>query len=722
MLSNNKIRNIIGYFIVIVINIFIFFNLRNFDFNLSIPIQYSGDFLSAISVFKQIMVGEFPFFGIPISYHLASPFQLEFGDYPLPMMSVWLFIKLIGLFSNDVFLVINIFILSTFILNPLAMYFILRRLRINLFITITIATLFNVIPFHFFRIEHIFYIGYFLLPILTYILLLMITKKPLLYKFSIDKKKYIFDFSKRNIFIIGILLFASTWNYYYTFFFAILLGVVFLILLINKKNRYFFNSTFIVLSLSVLPFIINMIPYKMYTIENGKNLQVAQRGIGESEIYALKISQLLLPVDGHRVEKLFQLKNRYNTNVPLINENGTATLGIIGSLGFLLLILYLLIQTKTLTTIKKLSYFNIAVLLFTTVGGFASLFALLITPSIRGYNRVSIFIATFALIAFAIAFNYLIKRYRIELWKIILFSISLTSIGLYDQIPKGISLNTNYSKEVVFISDKKFIQQIEELHTKNERGMIIQYPYMSYPEQPTIVNMQNYSQMIGYLHSDTLKWSYGAVPGRESDRWIKSLNKEIIEKQIEILKSSGFTGIYIDRRGYQDNAKSLENQLSNILNIQPLVSDDNLKSFFKLIPIGNTIYEFGYLPEFINGFYGWEGEEGIFGWTSGNSTLKLYNNKNSLNHIHLSFKLSTLQKRSIEIFHGNQLIEKIELNPSEKKKIDLDINSDNSKNMIYFKTDTISSEPGNGDIRKISFSVSDMEIEYKKISENLNLK
>jgi len=693
-----------AYLILLLVNVFILFNLSN---DLFIPVLYTGDFLSVISVFKQIIMGDLPFIGVPKSLSIGAPYEFVFGDYPMPMMSVWLYVKMLSIFTSNHFLIVNIFIWTSFILNPLTMYYVLRRFRVNIFVAIVVATLYNVLPFHFFRISHTLYIGYWLLPLMTYVLLLMQMNKPLFYKYSTDKK-YKFDLNNRNIFIILILIFGSTWNYYYTFFFLILVGIIVLIRLIEQKNRYFLYSGLIVIGLSIMPFFINMIPYKLYTMENGKNLQVAQRGIGESEIYGLKISQLLLPTNGHRLTVASELKEKYSLATPLNNENHTATLGIMGSLGFLILILYLFIQERYTTVFKKLSYLNISALLFATIGGFGSLFALFVTPAIRGYNRISILIATFTLMAFALFLNYLIKKYNIKPLKVVVLCILILGIGMYDQIPRGATLTTDPYWKMVFESDKKFIKKIEALHDKNKQGMIMQYPYMSYPEQPPIVNMPDYAQMVGYLHSETLRWSYGAVRGRESDAWIQNINKYPFEKQIDILKSSGFSGIYIDRRGYMDKGVFIEKEIRAILGSEPLVSDDGFKSFFKIKPTDNKIYKFPYTPEFIAEFHGWEDPHGSFGWASGDAILKVTNNKGQKVLFSLKMNLGTLEDRKVVISSEKKVLKQVDLNASILTDIDLTFQLLPGDNMIYFKTDVIAKVPGNGDPRKMTFNVQNM--------------
>ena len=155
------------------------------------------------------------------------------------------------------------------------MFWVLRRLRVNVYLAIAIGVLFTFLPFHFWRLSHIFYSGYFFIPIWIYYLLLLTNKKPLFFKKKVGETKYKFDWSKRNIIIILVLLVSSTWNFYYTFFFSFLIGFTLLSNFIYRNSKHHILSTLIFLSLAVAPFAANMLPYKAYEIENGKNYEVA---------------------------------------------------------------------------------------------------------------------------------------------------------------------------------------------------------------------------------------------------------------------------------------------------------------------------------------------------------------------------------------------------------------------------------------------------------------
>ena len=113
------------------------------------------------------------------------------------------------------------------------------------------------------------------------------------------------------------------------------------------------------------------------------------KALKESEIYGLKIIQLLLPIPDHRVSFLSEISKAYHTTAPLVNENAIASLGFVGSIGLIisLIVIFLSIfnnsilsKNNNLKLIQKLSAFNLAAVLLATIGGFGTVFAYLIFP------------------------------------------------------------------------------------------------------------------------------------------------------------------------------------------------------------------------------------------------------------------------------------------------------------------------------------------------------
>ena len=44
--------------------------------------------------------------------------------------------------------------------------------------------------------------------------------------------------------------------------------------------------------------------------------------------------------------------------------------------------------------------------------------------------------------------------------------------------------------------------------------------------------MIDYDHLVGYLHSKTLRWSYGAMRYRETDRWLSKVSAEPIDQLV----------------------------------------------------------------------------------------------------------------------------------------------------------------------------------------------
>nr|VFK07994.1 MAG: hypothetical protein BECKLPF1236A_GA0070988_1001214 [Candidatus Kentron sp. LPFa]VFK25766.1 MAG: hypothetical protein BECKLPF1236C_GA0070990_1002510 [Candidatus Kentron sp. LPFa] len=79
------------------------------------------------------------------------------------------------------------------------------------------------------------------------------------------------------------------------------------------------------------------------------------------------------------------------------------------------------------------------------------------------------------------------------------------------------------------------------------------------------------------------------MKGREDDLFYRALAQEPIEKQLDVIRQLGFAGIYVDRRGFEDNAEALIGHLTAKLNGPPtLTRGDGEVVFFKLEPTGQV--------------------------------------------------------------------------------------------------------------------------------------
>jgi phosphoglycerol transferase len=306
----------------------------------------------------------------------------------------------------------------------------------------------------------------------------------------------------------------------------------------------------------------------------------------QSELFGLKIAQLVLPISGHRLAPLANFKNKYNTSMPLITENDTSSLGVVGSLGFLALLGWPLVRSRLASRPRLqdgLAVLNAAGLLLASIGGLGGLFSLFISRDIRCYNRVSVYLAFFAVLTLALLLERFLHRQllagrrRLAGYAIL---AAILAVGILDQTPVRFA-PPQASLKKAFQSDAAFVQAIEAAMPAN--AMIFQLPNMPFPEAPFAAHeMQDYDLLRGYLHSKTLRWSYGSIKGREGDQWRKAAAALPLEHMVAVVARAGYSGIYVDRLGYADHGSQLLHDLSLVLATRPLFSSDERLVFFSL--------------------------------------------------------------------------------------------------------------------------------------------
>jgi phosphoglycerol transferase len=112
--------------------------------------------------------------------------------------------------------------------------------------------------------------------------------------------------------------------------------------------------------------------------------------------------------------------------------------------------------------------------------------------------------------------------------------------------------------------------------------MIFQLPVVTFPENPRVQRLNDYELVKGYLHSTRLRWSYGAIKGRENDAWQRWVTAKPAPDFVETLALAGFAGVYVDRHGYADNGAKLEADLAGVIGRPPIVSNNDRLVFFDL--------------------------------------------------------------------------------------------------------------------------------------------
>lgn len=399
---------------------------------------------------------------------------------------------------------------------------------------------------------------------------------------------------KLRLSVLTCLVLAST-GFYYAFFACFFLLVASVVPAARHRTWRRLWPGLALIVIIVAGIAVNLSPSVRY-FENEGTASAVQRQARDADQLGLRVAQLLLPVSGHRVESLAYLKAEYNQRA-LINENDHAALGVVGALGFLGLLWWFFFRKPAVEQLSEggtpgmlhhLSIFSLAGVLFGTMGGFGALVAFFGLPQVRAYNRISVFLSFFALLAVALWLDGMVRRHATSTARRIAAGLVLSTVSvlaLCDQI-SPMALPDYNRIRAQFINDATFVEEIEARVPRG--GLIFQLPFMSFHESVPVGDLPDYDLLRGYLHSDHLRWSYGTIKGRVGNAWLEHTAARSVDELLETLVWAGFSGLYIDRRGFDDNGSRIERELFDLLQEAPTQSTDQTLVFYDLTndPIG----------------------------------------------------------------------------------------------------------------------------------------
>lgn len=659
--------------------------------DLSVPFLYGGDSL----LFQALAKGAVEQGWYLHNARVGAPFGLELHDFPLVDSLHFLGIKLLALKGQDYARGYNLYFLLTFPLTTLTSLYVLRRFHVSYGPAVVGSLLFTLLPYHFLRGEgHLFLASYYLIPLIVRVVVQIGLGRTPFLRPDPDTGKLRWTWRDgRSVAAVVVCLLVACGGVYYAFFSCYFLLAAGAAACAKKGTgplpsrgpvpffaRFFARwyplaaagVTIAVISLGVLA---NLAPTLLYRWQHGDNPVAVLRVPYQAEEYGLKVCQLLFPMRGHRLAPLRDFEARYSgPSTPLVNENHMAALGLIGALGFLFLAARLLRvpcfrgQSPVFTRgplMDVLAVLVIAAVLLATIGGFGSVFSYLVSGWIRAYNRISVFIAFFSLFAVVLLLDTAVRKYgRSARARMLMYGLLglVLLLGVLDQTsPAFVPAYDSGRKE--YQLDAAYVQTIEA--TVPAHTMIFQLPHLGFPESFPVHAMQDYDPLRGFLHSRTLRWSYGALKGREGDLWLQQMADRPVDDLVETLACAGFGGISVDCNGYADRGADLLGRLIRLVGAPTAVRADNRFVFFNLGPYAErrraacTESEWREREEealhpllfgWLGGFYGNEGTNVYpVRWCAAAGELRVFNRASRTRTVRLEMSFRSCDPQPAEV-------------------------------------------------------------------------
>lgn len=572
---------------------FVLVFMRAWTLDLSVPFQYDGDSIFSAGIFKSLIETGSTW----TNPMLGAPDGASFYDYPSWDPFSALLARLFGLLGLSWGAVLNLFYLAGYALAGLAAAIVARRFGISGLPALAVATLFSLLPAHWFRGQaHIFIGMYWIVPFVALLLVWIGSDRPLLVgpgrgRLAISPVR-----DRRSLAALAIAAALGASSVYYLYFGAFLLLVAGLAASVAYRDARRIVTSVALIVVAAAVFAVQLAPTLIYAFENGRNAFVGVRNAGEAEVYGLRITHLLLPHQFHRISALAHIDRLYLTfSHDAATEARFAGLGIVASGGFLLLLSSALIgwprgrrrlleeADRSEVDVQQLGLLTIAAILLSTVAGFGAVIAAAISPQIRSYNRISVFIAFFALTALAVLWGRFMAHRKRRFWRVVGPTVLVATIvlGALDQTPADMAHGLAAAR-AKYEADQAFGREVQAALPIG--ASIFQLPYWPFPETENLYGMADYDPFRGYLSTAGFRWSYAAMKGRDTATWQQQTARLNGARMVQRLKAEGFDAIWVQSSGYADGGVGIRRELDETLGHPVAESADGVFAVWRISP------------------------------------------------------------------------------------------------------------------------------------------
>ncbi len=527
----------------------------------NVPFYDTSDVSLQAATVKTVLLRGW-YFGDP---RLGYPTGANLRDFPLGDGWHFVFLRIFSIASHDWALAMNVMYVGTFLLVAASAYIALRCLRTRPSVAASGAVLTALLPYHFARNEmHFFLSDYSAIPLVVALAVAQISGEPWL---RIGHRSP--AMRRQSFAAIGIVVWAGATGTYYAVLSAVLLALTGAIAgLVRRRAEPVVAGVFLALVIALV-LGAQLVPTFVNDAQHGRD-HAFDRTLNENDDFSLRPLSLVAPIPEYRIRALGAPERAYETvRNPSESGQGLGLVAAAGVVGLLACAGATLVGGRGLRHAEDRSLALLAVTalaLGITAGGDALLGVAGFTE-IRAWNRISVFIAFIGVAATARAFDRLVSRRLLAPLTIVAILVVATTAAIFDQT-SGADIPPYRRTQTQFSTDGTFVGDIER--AVGPTAAILQLPYTLYPESLPVSHMLEYAHLSGYLHSDTLRWSYGAVKGRPG--WQDGQLGVPLPDQLRRARAAGFVAVWVDRLGYDDRGASIQRALSRCLG-PPIITE-----------------------------------------------------------------------------------------------------------------------------------------------------
>jgi phosphoglycerol transferase len=515
---------------------------------------------------------------------LGWPFAQQLHDVPQGVDNLNLLVlRVLVAITGKPWAAIHAYFFLTFMAVAAGGYVAFRYLGIRRWVAVLFALIYDFAPYHFIRGEqHLLLSGYHLVPLGLVLALSMFNAEPPLSRRRADGKAR--PTVRKHWWTVALIVAIGSSGSYYLVFTLGLVVVAAVLATVRKPSWRPAVAAGAVVAIGAATFVANVSPSLMYYAKQGQNAGVVARSPVETELYGLRISQLFVPRESHRIAPLAKI-SRLSQGSVVPSESGQQ-LGGIGVIGLFVIVgavgATALGRTKS-SLVRKLvplGLIAIVCMVVATVSGFAFFISAAGLSYIRSWNRISIFLAFLALVGTACSLEWWLDRKPRSRGLLVGIGVMLMAITFVDQMsPTDVPLYK--ARHDTFVSNTQLFQRVA---ADQGRGAgVLMWPHVPFPESTRRGSTGAYDQVAGYIVEPDLRYSFGFVSGRHPDFPLAFEAKPAAEWLTDAV-AVGYRALVIDRYASQGVQKmaDVEPTLLPILGAPTMVSADSRYAYFDL--------------------------------------------------------------------------------------------------------------------------------------------
>lgn len=294
---------------------------------------------------------------------------------------------------------------------------------------------------------------------------------------------------------------------------------------------------------------------------HGPDAGALTRDLSDFTRYALRPADWFVPPADHRLAPLAQLGRSYQAARQGGGEFFYDYLGLLGVAGFAWLAVTALRRLPRGRGTGFEAGLGIAWLIaFGAAGGMNSWLGAAGVDMFRASTRIGVFAAVW--VGLFLCGRFVQATRRLPRTISVALALGCAVFLCWEQTPALARREPRESNLARWSAHRQLAADLER--TLPPAAAVFQLPVTPFPEAGRTSAMPDYEHFLPFLASSTLRFSYGHLRTAPAQRWSRYIAARPAAELVAALEQAGFSALWIDRRGYADEAGRLVAELRTL--------------------------------------------------------------------------------------------------------------------------------------------------------------